>query len=284
MGQFTDDFYTYIRRNNLNVFRVAEVKGGVFSTAEFVPCNACQDSYSVAKVFTTIAVGMLVDRGMLSLEEKISAILREECKTVHPAYETVTVEDALKHRVGLPGGFLDIDASDPHFFGDDYLEYTLSKPPRYTPGKESVYTDAAFYLLARVVEQKTGEHLDTFLWRELMTPLSFREAAWSKCPKGHAMGATGLYIGTEDMAKVGELYRNYGIYEGKRILSEEWMKSVYEKGFEWHARCDGKCYGKGGMLGQMLMIVPEQHRTVAWHGYEKKSTAELVEWVCNYKD
>ncbi len=284
MSQFTEDFQAFVRSNGWNILRVAEAKDGVISSGNLMPCNPCQNSYSVAKVFTTVAVGMLVDRGMLSVEEKIIPILREDCKTVDPAYDTVTVEDALKHRVGLSSGYLDIDASDPRLFGEDYLEYTLSKPPRYTPGTQSVYTDAAFYLLARVVEKKTGEGLDTFLRRELTVPLSFREAAWSKCPKGHAMGATGLYVGVEDLVKVGELYRNLGVYEGKRLLSEAWMKTVYEKSFEWHCCCEGKGYGKGGMMGQMLAVIPHQNRTVAWQGYESRSTAELLSWVCHYND
>ncbi len=284
MSKFTEDFAAYVRRNGWNILRVAEAKEGAISVSDLVPCNACQDSYSVAKVFVTVAVGKLSDGGILSLEEKIADILGEECQKIHPAYTALTVEDALKHRMGLPGGFLDIDAGDARAFGSDYLQYTLSTPPLYTPGRDSVYTDAAFYLLARVVEKKTGEGLDCFLWRELMFPLSFREVAWSKCPKGHTLGATGLYIGTEDMVKIGELYRNLGVYEGKRYLSEAWMKTVYEKGFEWHEKCEGKGYGKGGMRGQMLMTLPGQNRSVAWHGYETKSTAELVEWVCNYED
>ena len=79
---------------------------------------------------------------------------------------------------------------------------------------------------------------------------------------GHAMGATGLYIRTEDMVKLGEVYRTGGLYQGRRILSEEWVRIVRERVYELSPKAGG-AVGKGGMRGQMLAIT--DRRVIAWH-------------------
>ena len=91
--------------------------------------------------------------------------------------------------------------------------------------------------------------------------------AWSRCPLGYPMGATGLYIYTEDMAKLGELYLRGGVWKGERILSEEWVKLCMQRSYEFANICSGKAYGKGGAFGQMLVYIPEQERVVAWHSF-----------------
>lgn len=76
--------------------------------------------------------------------------------------------------VGTAAGCLDIDAADARSFGQDYLHYLMKVPLEANPGDVFRYTDAAFYLLSRVVEQRAGRHLDDFLWREILYPLGFR--------------------------------------------------------------------------------------------------------------
>ena len=108
--------------------------------------------------------------------------------------------------------------------------------------------------------------MDDYLWKHLLYSLEFREMAWSKCPKGYPMGATGLYVYTEDLVKLGELYLNQGEYRGQKLISGEWVKTVLREGYEF-ARTAGGGYGKGGMYGQMLVFYPEQNRVVAYHSF-----------------
>ena len=122
---------------------------------------------------------------------------------------------------------------------------------------------------------------DNFLWKHLFYPTGCREAAWSHCPKGHVMGATGLYIRVEDMIRHGMIYLNGGMFEGKRILSEEWVKTVIDNGYELKSCGGGKAYGKGGMRGQKMMVVPGEDRVVAWLGCGDNG---FTDFVANYKD
>ena len=289
MSRFTDHISEFIKSQRYSIYNFAEIHNGIESEVCITPANPCQNSYSVAKVFTVSAIGLLFDKGLISTSDKIMDILSDQIPTgivrkVDQRWWDVSIDDALLHKIGLAKNFLDIDCLDPTQFGEDYLSYVLCAPFECPPCTERIYTDASYYLLARVVEKKVRMPLDTFLWKNLLYPLAIREAAFTKCPKGHAMGATGLYIRTLDMARLGALYLGGGEYNGKRILSEEWVTTVLKRGYELRlgGYCEGYC--KGGMRGQMLYIFPKQNRVIAWHGYGFKQKDELLYFISQYKD
>ena len=96
--------------------------------------------------------------------------------------------------------------------------------------------------------------------------------------------ATGISPYTEDMAKLGVLYRDGGVWKGKRLLSEACVNAVLNAPYELKPIAEGIAFGKGGMHGQMLMVVPAQGRVVAWHGFVRGGVKEAVQWVAAYRD
>ena len=288
MNKFLTDFEAFIKTQPFRIIRLSEVTGdGEIETFNMEETNACQDTYSVTKTFVMTGIGLLWDRGLISLDEKLVDILREDISPeteakMDPRWNLTTVEMALTHRIGLPGGFLDIDCCNVADFGEDYLAYTLTYPLDYTPGTGAKYTDCAFYLLARAAARKTGMTLDKFLWPELFYPLGFREAAWSCCPHGHPVGGSGLYIGSEDMVKLGMIYLSGGLYRGRRILSEDWVRLALEREFALDWDPEHRVFYKGGMYGQKLMGIPEQNRAVALQAYGADSDT-VMRWVRDYR-
>lgn len=284
MSEFTKDFEAFIRAQGLNVFGFAEICNGKSEYVALRPANPCQDSYSVAKAFVVTAIGLLYDRNMLDLNERFVDIFADQLpENMDPRWGKATIHHALIHRLGLPANFLDIDVFSVYDYGPYLLKACFKQPLQAEPGTVFCYTDAAFYLLARVVEKKTQEALDTFLWRELFYKLRVREAAWSRCPQGHVIGATGLYIRTEDMAKLGQLYLQDGTWNGRQILSKEWCDLVRERGYELKPVAPGcTAYGKGGMCGQNLLIIPEAGRVVAWHAFDNGCNRPMTEFAVKY--
>ncbi len=256
------------------VYSVCEIKDGVSRTVKIVPASNCHDSYSVAKAFVVTAVGILEDRGLLSTEEKVYPIFREKFREgFDQKWQDVTIDHVLRHMTGFECGFLDIDWEDVRAYPtDDYLDMVLNHPLKYEPGTTYVYSDAAYYLLSRIITAKCGERLDDFLCRELFSPMHFAEFAFSKCPCGYPMGATGLYISTEDMAKLGQLYLQNGVWEGRQILSEQFVKKALGR-YEFRSAYGG--YAKGGMYGQNLYLDPVRHLVIAFHGF-KISIEEMM--------
>ena len=286
MSRFLEEINAFIDSQPFDIIRLSQVyRGGEIETLERARANPCQNVYSVAKTFTMTALGLLYDRGLLRLDEKICDVLKDNLPEtgMDERWRASTVEMALVHRLGLPGGFLDIDVSKSSDFTRDFLNYLFTYPLAYEPGTEARYSDGAYYLLARVAEKKAGMPLDNFLWRELLTKLDFQEMAWSHCPQGHVIGATGLYVYSSDMVKLGLLYLDGGLYHGKRILSREWTDLAVSREFalDWDAQ--HRVFYKGGMHGQKLIVAPEQGRVVALQSFGADSQI-IAEWVRDYGD
>ena len=286
MSQILADWAAFIRERGLNVYSIAIIEGdGGVEEMQLQTANACQDSYSVAKAFCVTAVGMLYDRGLLSTDDLVCDILKDELpEGMDERWRTATVDMALSHRLGLPENFLDIDRPGVEAFGTDYLKYMLTTPLLSAPGEVRCYTDGAYYLISRIVEKVAGEPIDNFLWHELFTPLGFKEMAWSRCPMGHPMGATGLYIRTSDMVKLGAIYLYDGEWKGHRYLSKEWVDIVLTRGYEMRPidKATG-AYGKGGMHGQKLAVMPQQRRVVAWHGNGSGLGDIMEDWIIRHQ-
>ena len=87
-------------------------------------------------------------------------------------------------------------------------------------------SDAAYYLVSRLVSHLAGERTSDYLNRKLFQPLKVREVAWSCCPHNYPIGATGLYLSAYDMVKLPALYLEGGMWDGKRVLSQAWINKV----------------------------------------------------------
>ncbi|MHC1695410.1 MAG: serine hydrolase domain-containing protein [Eubacteriales bacterium] len=270
-----------IADENTNIYTVCQISAQGTDVKHLRDANACSNSYSVAKAFTMTALGMLWDDGLLDVNERVYPILKD-CfpQDYDKRWEEVTVEHAIKHRIGFDRGFLDIDTEDIADYGtDDFLSVVLSRPLQLRPGTVYVYSDAAYYLLSRIVTAKSGQRLDDFLRERLFNLLRFQQVAWSHCPHGYAMGATGLYIRTQDMAKLGWVYLNKGMYEGKRIVSPEWVELALVREYEFSrirsANAYSNAYAKGGMNGHMLYFSFDKGLSIAWHGCCSRGTGTL---------
>lgn len=255
---------------NLNVYFICEANKDYQIIKEtIVPANPTCNCYSVAKAFTVMAIGILYDNGLLKLNDYLVNILKDYLPTnLDEKWNNVTIHDVLLHKVGFGSGLLDIDCDDASLYKtSDYLKIVFETKLKYEPGTAFQYTDAAYYLLSRVVAKLTNQDLEDYLRPILMEKMKFKELAWSKCPKGYSMGATGLYLRTEDMIKLGILYLNKGMWFNQRILSEEWVDLVIKNRYEFSPLKDG-WYAKGGMRGQLLMFNFEKEKVIACHSYE----------------
>ena len=191
MSTFLSDFKQEIsKRKNSNVFFIAEYKDGKLTSEALLETNPCQNIYSVAKTYMVTAIGLLYDRGLVSLDEKITDILADELPHgYNKVWDEIDLHMLLLHQLPLKCGSLDIDCLDATEFGDDYLSYVFKAPFRHGYVlSESTYTDAAYYIASRIIEKRAGMPTDSFLWKYLLYPTRCREAAFSHCPKGFADG------------------------------------------------------------------------------------------------
>jgi CubicO group peptidase (beta-lactamase class C family) len=212
---------------------------------------------------------MLYDEGKIQVTDTIGDIFADEIAAYgidEAKWADITIHDVMKHKAGFKvGGLLDIDAQDAtKWASQDYLELVLKA--ELDGKKTSRYTDAAYYLISRVVSKISGENLDIFLAKRLFNKTNCREFAFATCPQGYPIGATGLYIRSEDVVKLGRIYLDGGKYGETQIISKEWVDLVLEKGYELNRSGEG--YAKGGMRGQYLYINLKKNVAAAWHSYD----------------
>ena len=284
MNRFLEDFAEYIKENNGKVFAVAEIVGDELPKKIVIKeNNAGQNVYSISKMYTVTAIGVLWDRGLLKLDDTVVNILGDECpEGYEPYWNKTTVDMLMRHMTGFPGGF-DTDVFDGSTYDPDYLKEIMLKKWVCPPETEKHYEDANYYILSRIVNKVSGKPLLQFCWENIFLPLSFKEAAWSCCPKGHAIGATGLYIRVEDMVKLGAVYLNNGEYRGKRIVSSEWVEKVLEREYEFKPNGIKDSYNKGGLYGQELLVIPQENRVVGWQGYNNQPDGpDLTRFAAEY--
>ena len=186
----TKDLFEFAKRDSDGLYSLSISENGKTETFKRILANDTNNVFSVSKVFTVTAIGFLVDDGLLYLDEKISDIFAAEMPDGYDKkWDSVTVDNVIKHKVGFNEGFLDIDVEDVAGYEQkygtrtDFLKIVLSHNIYFEPGTQSCYSDAAYYLLSRVVTKKSGERLDDFLNSRLFVPLCFSEVAWSHCPQ-----------------------------------------------------------------------------------------------------
>ena len=140
------------------------------------PANPNCNCYSVAKAFTVTAIGILYDKGLVTPKTFVVDILKKYIPNdMDEKWYKVTIHDVLLHKVGFGTGLLDIDCEDASLYPtNDYLKIVLSTELKYEPGTVFQYTDAAYYLLSRVVSEVSGIELSEFLRPLLMYTMKFK--------------------------------------------------------------------------------------------------------------
>jgi len=81
---------------------------------------------------------------------------------------------------------------------------------------------------------------------------------------------------------MGGLYLQGGVWNGQRLLSEKWVETVVGRQYEFSPVGTGGAYGKGGMLGQMLLVIPQHRRAVAWQAATGLGQENAMEFACRY--
>lgn len=248
--------------------------GKVACEAGFAPYSTAywHVSHSLCKSFTGTAIGMLVDDGVLSLEETVCGIFPEYCNLLTSRRtRSVTVHHLLTMRSGV--NFRELGA----VLESDWVNAFLSSDVRFDPGSQFEYNSMNSYMLSAIVTRKTGKTLLSFLSERLFVPLGFGNVAWESCPSGYTKGGWGLYVLPEDLAKLGQLYLQRGVWNATgrtvRLLSEDWIAratkadSVHANGEEygfhvWVHGADGS-FLFNGMFGQYVLVLPKLDIVVA---------------------
>ena len=239
--------------------------GRVICEANFAPYRSriWHVTHSMCKSITGMAIGLLIEDGKLSLDENIYDIFQKKLnpfnKIFHPK---VTVENLLTMTSGVNFNESGIIS------GNDWLTSYLNSSITGTPGENFLYNSLNSYVLSAIVTERTGQTLTEYLEPRLFAPLGITHYFWETCPKGITKGGWGLFLCTEDMAKLGQLYLQKGKWNGQQIIPEFWVEvstakhkesieGTFGYGYQlWMEERPGS-FEFNGMLGQNVIIYPD---------------------------
>lgn len=266
------------------LYAITVIRDGVSVTEEIRLGNAVNALYSVTKGFVSTAIGWACDRGLLSTDTTVHALFAADYPDLcTDAWRSCTVGHVLSQTTGIAHGFLDADSDDLRSFGDDWMIPVLSHAPIHQPGTHFCYSDSNFYLLSRIFARVTGEPVTAFWERELFYPMDFSLHASAVCPRGHSPGGTGLFLSCADMAKLGQLYLQGGVWQGKRILSEDWCRRAtalqtvisdtdgYAYGFRKYLYAPQDEFFISGSKNQGVHVYPQNGLVIAWQGHDRQN-------------
>jgi len=250
--------------------------GAVVCDAYFGAYKPCfwHAGHSLSKSVTATAIGMLIDEGRLSLDDKAAKILEKRIPALAQlTHKAITVRHLLTMTAGAT--FSEAGVMVEPNWTRAYFESML----RFEPGKEFHYNSLNSYVLAAIVKEITGEGLLEYLKPRLLDPLGITVYHWETSPEGIEDGGWGLYLRREDVAKIGQLYLDGGVWKGKRLLSENWVTAatrplaptspsngIFDYGLHMWSGRDRICFLFNGMFGQDMLAFPESEILIVTNG------------------
>lgn len=209
--------------------------------------------FSISKSLTALVIAMLEAEGRIDPQAPVTSLLPEAAGS---AYGDCTIRDVLDMRVSLAfdEAYLNTDGTyaryrratlwnpaDPSRPDETLLAFLLTLQKDAHPhGGAHFYASPNSDLLGILIERATGERYADALSKRLWKPLGAKNhASVTVDAEGTARAAGGISVTARDLARVGEMLRNDGTVDGKRLIPEAWLADMLTAG-DHQAWVDGK--------------------------------------------
>lgn len=227
--------------------------------------------YSASKSVTSCAVGFAVQEGLLSLSERlVDAFPQDLPEKIDGHLEEATVRDLLTMCLGQEKGSL-MGAQRPLYKEHDWVKLALSLPFTHAPGSKFVYNNVGPYLAGILVQRRSGCDLVSYLTPRLFDHLCITRPTWEVDPLGRTFGAGGLFLTLSELHTFGRFYLEMGRWNGKQLLSPEWVAESTKKQVDNGAHGYGYLFWGGekgtfradGKYGQLSILCREKDAVIS---------------------
>lgn len=182
--------------------------------------DAREEIHSVAKGLSVLAAALAADEGLVSFDAPIAAFLPDV--RLGAGVEHVT----LRHLLTMSSG---IDLPWSESMMTDWPDLAVEFLGRPSRGRVFQYSNASTYTAMRVLAAGVGD-VHAYLDARLFQPLGIQDTVWRRCPNGHILAGEGLQLRTEELARIGRLIRDRGVWEGRQLVSPGWIDQMHSDG------------------------------------------------------
>jgi len=233
---------------------------------------------SVTKSVSSALIGIAIGRGEIAgVDAPLLSFFEDyDLSGTDPRLRAATLDDLLTMRSGIEWHETDRPFNDTNTTlqleaADDWVQFTLSQPMDAEPGTKWVYNSGGSHLMSGIIRAATGSTIDVYAERHLFGPLGITDYHWKKTPKGLPDTEGGLYLEAPQLARIGYLYLNDGVWDGQRILPQGWVAAStgtrvsqvnaagFGYGYQWWRIDRGQTaiWAGQGFGDQYLIVIPE---------------------------
>jgi CubicO group peptidase (beta-lactamase class C family) len=289
-----------------NVHSVLIIKDGKLVFEEyFYEYNKAKlhELRSATKSFVSALTGIAIDKGFIkSKDETVLSFFPEYTfKNLTEDKRLISIKNLLTNQSGL-----DCDVSNPKSEGNettmnnsaDWIQFTLDLPMIDVPGGNGMYCSGNPITLGRIIEKATKMPLPDFARQTLFKDIVIKNFIWNFKPDASSSETfCQIYLSPRDMGKLGLLYLNQGLWNGKQVISKDWVQESLTKqsvvqgvnyGYLWWlkyldvngVRYNGKAAQGNG--GQKIYIWEQQNMVTIITGGNYNSQSPSDEIIQKY--
>jgi len=222
--------------------------------------------FSCTKSFVSALVGIAIAKGAIKgVDQPVLDFFPGVTAHDDARKQAMTLDNLLTMTSGL-----DWTEGDPAYYklvsSLDWVKFMLDKPMVEEPGQRFNYCSGCSFVLSAIVQKTTGMYTLDFAQANLFGPLGIVDPSWEKGSGGIVNGGWGLSLTSRDMAKLGYLYLNGGVWDGRQVVPAEWVKTSVQKhittgdrldyGYQWWVYPALDAYTARGRGGQLIFVVP----------------------------
>jgi len=247
---------------------------------------------SVSKSFSSALIGIALKRGDIkSVDEKVLSFFPKDMKikNMDQRKSEIRIKDLLTMRSGTD--YHERSSSSPHFQLNaqkrGWDTFYLNRPMVSQPGTEFLYDSGGVILLSSLIKSRTGNHADIYADQYLFKSLEIEERSWFRNKDKHPHMGGGLHLKPIDMAKLGQLYLQRGMWLGKEVIPKTWIKESLQRQVEFEYKSkrvvgygylwwvlepdpdgtgDQDIYAAMGFRAQYIFVIPEHQMVVVVTG------------------
>jgi len=275
----------------VNIHSVLVIKDGVLALEEYFhgnDRNTLHEIRSATKSIGSMLTGIAIDRGFIASEnEPIHKFFEDDYQPVG-GWTDQTRQVEIRHLLSMMSGYECDDLATTfaceHAMYDtaDWVQYSLDLPFAHRPGEHWAYNSSSLILVGEAVARTASLEVDAFAERYLFDPLGIERFRWQYSPKGRAWIGGGARMIPREMAKIGQLMLNRGVWNGERLLSEEWIDKsstrqgemlsgvdycyLWQRGWCYIGRELVTAYWASGNGGQYIIVLPDNRMVVVFTG------------------